>query len=65
MIGYICHSMCLVIIQFMSAIFAKLGIVFVSGAMAVGTFFVSSAFVVFHHGGRYDPCRYGNNCVTD
>ena len=49
----------------MSAIFAKLGIVFVSGAMAVGTFFVSSAFVVFHHGGRYDTCGYGNNRVTD
>lgn len=49
----------------MSAIFAKLGIVFVSGAMAVGTFFVSPAFILFHHGGRYDTCGYGNNRVTD
>ena len=49
----------------MAAIFAKLGIVFVSGAMAVGTFFVSSAFVVFHHGGRYDPCRHDGSTLHD
>lgn len=35
------------------------------GAMAVGTFFVSPAFILFHHGGRYDTCGYGNNRVTD
>ena len=52
-------------VQAVAAIFAKLGIVFVSGAMAVGAFFVSPAFIFFHHGGRYDPCRYGNNSVTD
>ena len=33
--------------------------------MAVGTFFVSPAFILFHHGGRYDTCGYGNNRVTD
>ena len=49
----------------MAAIFAKLCIIFVSGAMAVGTFFVSPAFILFHHGGRYDTCGYSNNRVTD
>ena len=51
--------------QAVAAIFAKLCIIFVSGSMAVGAFFVSSAFIFFHHGGRYDTCRYGDNRVTD
>lgn len=36
-----------------------------SGAVAVGAFLVPSAFIVFHHGGRNDSCRYGDDRIAD
>ncbi len=36
-----------------------------TGSVAVGAFFVSSPLVVFHHRGRYDTCRHGDDGVTD
>ena len=52
-------------IQTAAAVFAKPGIVLVSGAVAVGAFLVPSAFIVFHHGGRNDSCRYGDDRIAD
>ena len=52
-------------VQATSAVFAEFGVVLMAGTVAVGTFFVSSALVIFHHRSRYDTRRHGDDGVTD